>query len=324
MNLKLDDLPTIKFYNELSTRGKFDLIDNNVEAYTISKNINEWITSFKNEIGNFLKNTTEWKGGIPGKRCRDWHYYINFVKDKINDLKEDNTEIKLQWLEEIDKFSEEILNYNNVLECTTDDKNDYANIYKKWFDDLCENCYYINDNLENINISSHCQEYFSYLLENKSILDSFIEAGNVDFVYKSTSCDIQDIGDSITLINCPPSQSLVDLKTISNPELLSIYTGFLRGPKKLSSAMSRYINGGNVRIFNIIIPAISSTLGIFLIIFLLFKCTSFSSGSCKSILRKRNDEYKIEEEMYELSENTSEHNFMYSGNRPYHITYQNT
>ncbi|SBT01938.1 PIR Superfamily Protein [Plasmodium ovale curtisi] len=267
MNLKLDDLPTIKFYNELSTRGKFDLIDNNVEAYTISKNINEWITSFKNEIGNFIKNTTEWKGGIPGKRCRDWHYYINFVKDKINDLKEDNTEIKLQWLEEIDKFSQEILNYNNVLECTTDDKNDYANIYKKWFDDLCENCYYINDNLENINISSHCQEYFSYLLENKSILDSFIEAGNVDFVYKS----------------------------------------FLRGPKKLSSAMSRYINGGNVRIFNIIIP-----------------CTSFGSRSHKSILRKRNDEYKLEEEMYELSENTSEHNFMYSGNRPYHITYQNT
>ncbi|SBT72593.1 hypothetical protein, conserved [Plasmodium ovale] len=106
----------------------------------------------------------------------------------------------------IDNFVKS-LNSQGYEECpiNSTDNSEFYTQNRRHLDDLCEDMAYINDNMNDINNSSHCKEIEDHIMEKKSRVKTTYDLNSSEYLdilqyynYKS----FQDIENEIEKINC--------------------------------------------------------------------------------------------------------------------------
>ncbi|SBT51482.1 PIR Superfamily Protein [Plasmodium ovale wallikeri] len=316
------DLPANKFITELNRYGRYDMLDEYVKEYRTASITEEWVKSFISEVGNYLKNNSEWKTTIDNKRCRDWHYYIFNIKENIKKLKDGGSNLKSKWISDIDQFSENILSDTDISMCSSDAPSDYADFTKKLFNDLCENCYYISDRLEDVKNSLACSEIKTALSRSKSILDDLLEDVDASNFYKSNICKKKDIEDLISSVACHP---VIDVQASDSRRIsgeLSMHTEGVPGQGDETPRSKEDGINSMDQILQIATPSTLSVLGVSLIGFMLYKFTSFGRLFNNTLLNKKNHNDNLYEGVLQFSEHTSQFEEMNFQSSSYNITYQ--
>lgn len=159
-------------YNDIN-----DYINNEgYETYAFS-----WSTSLKTKLESFLKSyISHALNDNPNKRCRDVFHILDDLTRKIK--KSDNSE-DLTYVEETIKSC--IVSYVPLHGCdmsfriSVDDENIIEN--RKKIDDFMEDTIYINDKIEQINLSSHCTDIRNYVESQKRLLNLMLTHDNAKY-----------------------------------------------------------------------------------------------------------------------------------------------
>ncbi|SBT00673.1 PIR Superfamily Protein [Plasmodium ovale curtisi] len=317
-----EDLPANKFMTELKRHGRYELLDEYVKDYRTASITEEWVNSFISEVGHYLKNNSEWKTTIYNKRCRDWHYYIFKIKENINELKVGGSNLKSKWISDIDQFSKKILSDTDISMCSTDVPSDYADFTKKLFNDLCENCYYITDRLDDVKNSLACSEIKTALSGSKSILDNLLKHVDASTFYKNNICEKEDIEDLISSVECHP---VIDVQAFDSRRISQELSTHTWGISESGDETPRSREDGTnsmEKILQIATPSALYVLGVSLIGFIFYKLISFVRLFNKTLLKKKNHNNNLDEEILQFSENTSQFEGINFQSSPYNITYQ--
>ncbi|SBT57175.1 PIR Superfamily Protein [Plasmodium ovale wallikeri] len=140
------------------------------EIYEWSKNLNGYLINY------FNLYVDKWSDKNIKKRCRDFNYIFNTI---IREIEEND-----MYSTHYTTLNNSINNYitiqfqNHRLNCekALNDSEEYADIeYGKKINDLCEDFYYINNKLGEINNSYQCEEIFNYIEGQKSSLKTVYE-----------------------------------------------------------------------------------------------------------------------------------------------------
>ncbi|SBT73247.1 Plasmodium vivax Vir protein, putative [Plasmodium ovale] len=320
-DISVDNMPTFKFHNDLKKYGYHEMLENNVEDYRTDLIINNWKELFITNVGNYIKSIYEEKSVIPGKLCRDWHYYINDIKKKINELDDDKAIIKSQLLSDMDNFYERIINDSDISMCANDVK-EYDCYGEKLLHDVCENGFYISDNLTEINNSPNCKKFQEYLTTNKDLLDEFKKDDDSDYFQKNIICTMEEIEHQITAIDCRP---VIDAQAPISRRItqeLPTYTEDFSGPGEEEPVFRGDGSNSMDKILQIATPSALSVVGVSLIGFIFYKFTSFGRLFNNTLLKKKNNNNNLGEETPQFSEYTSEFEAMNFQNSPFTISYQ--
>ncbi|SBT54696.1 PIR Superfamily Protein [Plasmodium ovale wallikeri] len=202
-NISEDDLPSVKFDKEIKDKIQYNKLEAYVTGNPKETEINEWIKQFKSNMQEYLVESNLGFLHNHDKRCRDLHYLIYNVKQKILSLKEYIGK-KHIWKEEIENFS------NNYIFSESDYKCKriliYYNTNTKILDDFCEDSAFINDKLTNIKNSVHCPKILSAMSTRKDKLKTVrrMDMRKDKYTKIDNNCSTKFLDDIYTPFNCTP------------------------------------------------------------------------------------------------------------------------
>ncbi|SBT84887.1 hypothetical protein POCGH01_00236600 [Plasmodium ovale] len=264
-------MPTFKFHNDLNKYGHREMLENNVKDYRTASIINDWKILFINDVRNYIKSIYEEKAAIPGKLCRDWHSYINDIKNKINELGNDNAIIRSELLSNMDNFYESIINDSDISICANDVKKEYDCYGEKLLHDVCENAFYISDNLIEINNSPNCKNFQDYLKTNKSLLDDLLQENYSYYSTKKYPCSIEDVGEMIQEVHCVPFRDPKVLEPRRDVQTLATHASDFSEQSEEEPVFREDGSNSMDKILQIATSSALSVVGVSLIGFLFYK-----------------------------------------------------
>ncbi|KMZ99334.1 hypothetical protein PVNG_02217 [Plasmodium vivax North Korean] len=150
------DLPSKKFYNKVKDAILYEDILKYIRSNDI-KNVEIWIDKFRERLRNYLMNeTAEWKSIKPEKRCSDLNFIIDVIVERIEKSKlRDN----IYHAHNVLKTSTELINHHSPTNCARSFNTNIKDgvIFKRYFDNLCEDSSFIISNIEQIKKGGKCK-----------------------------------------------------------------------------------------------------------------------------------------------------------------------
>ncbi|SCO65450.1 VIR protein [Plasmodium vivax] len=154
--LFVKDLPSKKFYNKVKDAILYEDILKYIRSNDI-KNVEIWIDKFRERLLNYLMNeTAEWKSIKPEKRCSDLNFIIDVIVERIEKSKlRDN----IYHAHNVLKTSTELINHHSPTNCARSFNTNIKDgvIFKRYFDNLCEDSSFIISNIEQIKKGGKCK-----------------------------------------------------------------------------------------------------------------------------------------------------------------------
>ncbi|CAI7724210.1 PIR protein [Plasmodium vivax] len=149
------DLPSKKFYNKVKDAILYEDILKYIRSNDI-KNVEIWIDKFRERLRNYLMNeTAEWKSIKPEKRCSDLNFIIDVIVERIEKSKlRDN----VYHAHNVLKTSTELINHHSPTNCERSFNTNIKDgvIFKRYFDNLCEDSSFIISNIEKVKKGGRC------------------------------------------------------------------------------------------------------------------------------------------------------------------------
>ncbi|SCO73024.1 VIR protein [Plasmodium vivax] len=153
--LFVKDLPSKKFYNKVKEDIHYDEILRYIRNNNVTK-VEKWINEFRKRLDNYLKKeTAEWNHINPDKRCSDLNFIIDVIVERIEKSKLRNN---MYHAHNVLKTSTELINNYLPIKYNRSFNNDIKDgaIFKKYFDNLCEDSSYIISNIEKVKKGGRC------------------------------------------------------------------------------------------------------------------------------------------------------------------------
>ncbi|SBT55819.1 PIR Superfamily Protein [Plasmodium ovale wallikeri] len=172
-NMRLEDLPSKKYNDELKNGIKYHEIEKNMEAHKLITHLNFWSTTFPVYLGECIDNHMDkWSKNNIKKRCRDLNHVLDFIIKEINDIGETNTQVSHNLIKDYINRAAETHLQTWGDECKRKSKlpdhSDYIEYMKK-VDDLCEDTDYIKKRIPEMN-SANCKAIENYITKQISEL----------------------------------------------------------------------------------------------------------------------------------------------------------
>ncbi|SBT56552.1 PIR Superfamily Protein [Plasmodium ovale wallikeri] len=173
MRIRIDDIPSKKYNNELKNGINYNDIDKNIQSTKFSPEDSFWSMKMKEYLENYVNNNVDkWKDSNEMKRCRDLNHILNSIIKKIKTKKNYSTSYDL--IEEYTNNAARMSLQIHDTSCTRDSKlpehsDDIENAKK--IDDLCEDVAYIEEKISEIH-SNDCTEIQNYLDKQIAVLKS--------------------------------------------------------------------------------------------------------------------------------------------------------
>ncbi|SBS89819.1 PIR protein [Plasmodium ovale] len=330
-DIKVSDLPSIKYYIELKNNIDYDILQNYNKSNSPNEKIDIWITNFKLNMEKYLMNFSEKFSLNSDKRCRDICYLAYDTIQKIYSLRDSILETH-HWKEKIQDFRDKYLISNSNFICNNIFK--YYKAEKKILDDFCEDSKYIREKNNKIQNSIHCESINENMSNRKKqLMDIFLKEKRKEiYTLVNNECSIQKLDTIFSPISCVPNEkSLLALNTAGrgisidrspaqeepsgSPLLLPSGSLESEGQDSLVVPTEEGIN-------NAIGLSSLPILGIFVSSFLLYKFTPIGPKFSVYWRKKRNIFFNHNNDLAnELLENTSNSSDIYSENTKYNMSY---
>ncbi|CAG9474717.1 unnamed protein product [Plasmodium vivax] len=167
------DLPSKKFYNKVKEDIHYDEILRYIRYNNVTK-VEKWINEFRKRLDNYLKKeTAEWNHINPDKRCSDLNFIIDVIVERIEKSKLRNN---MYHAHNVLKTSTELINNYLPIKCNRSFNNDIKDgaIFKKYFDNLCEDSSYIISNIEKVKKGGRCNAIVNDIRIRKKALGEIV------------------------------------------------------------------------------------------------------------------------------------------------------
>ncbi|SBT72985.1 PIR protein [Plasmodium ovale] len=291
--LTSDDLYTSKFDEEWKNSIRLDSLHNAYSGYPIEGTMENWIDNFKTVLLNsMITNSSENDENIRAKRCRDFNYWVDYVKYYIQNMK--NTKGNID--NEIGKFTimvEALFKSTSIYKCKREMR-DYSiqTHMRKELDDFCENRNHLftqsttNETKRKKLIKLIKDKYKDFYRHKLIPADSSQKEGSIFHI--SDECTLHDITKTFLYYMCHG-------KTISPSDYWNSYTLKCSPDDTLDN--EEYFVSGELSEdsnpprtpFVIVLSTSLTLLGIALIYFILYKFSPLGTYIHKSKMRKIND-----------------------------------
>ncbi|SBT56577.1 PIR Superfamily Protein [Plasmodium ovale wallikeri] len=330
-NIKVSDLPSVKFNEELKRSIDYDTFQGYSKIKTTHETIDKWINDFKSKIEEYLLKSSH-EFSTNDKRCKDFNYFIKNILNKIDSLS-DNMLKRSMWSKNIKEFTYKHFSSIPVLTCK--ENNIYSPSKVKNFFDFCEDNDYIQAHIDEVKKSEECQRIINHMssLKNKLIgIKNIIQRKSstfqmtntctpsiIDSVYPTFEC-ISYAKQGLELDDNESHSNHSDDHTlggISTDESITP-SGEVTHGRQVSSSHSEG-NSSNYAIGLVSLPAI----GISVFAFLLYKYTPFRPMLHSYFKNKLNTTINHDDgETNQMLSNTSNYEDIYSENIHYNLSYE--
>ncbi|SBS92660.1 PIR Superfamily Protein [Plasmodium ovale curtisi] len=330
-DIKVSDLPSIKYYIELKNNIDYDILQNYNKSNSPNEKIDIWITNFKLNMEKYLMNFSEKFSLNSDKRCRDICYIAYDTIQKIYSLREHIIETH-PWKEKIQDFRDKYLISNPYFKCNNIFK--YYKSEKKILDDFCEDSKYIREKNNKIQNSTHCESINENMsTRKKQLMNILLEEKRKDrYTSVNSECSIQKLDTIFLPISCTSNEkSPLALDTAgrgvstdhspareeASGTPLLLPSGSLESEGQVSLEVPTE-DGINNAIGLTSLPI----LGIFVFSFLLYKFTPIEPKFSVYWRKKRNIFFNHNNDLEnEILESTSNSSDIYSENTKYNMSY---
>ncbi|SBT57176.1 PIR Superfamily Protein [Plasmodium ovale wallikeri] len=328
-----NDLPSVKFDKEIKDIIQYSVLEGYLTVYPSDEEINEWISQFKSNMEQYLAEPN-W-GRLPNrdKRCRDFYYITNDIKQKILMINGKDYGKKHNWKNEIEHFS------NNYFFPTPSYKCEKISLIydnnMKMLDDFCEDSAFIKGKLDDIQNSVFCQIIFNEMFTRKGNVIKIQEYDERKQIYTEvySTCSTKNLDIIYQVIDCN-STSEYESKTndvgeadthVVSQELGGAQRDALLSPIRelLDDGEESLIMTGDSGENNTIGLVSLPIFGVLALSFLLYKYTPLGSKFHNYFRNNKDISIKQDyEETDQILSNTSKLNDTYSENMEYNLSYQ--
>ncbi|SBT55157.1 PIR Superfamily Protein [Plasmodium ovale wallikeri] len=299
-NIGKSNLPSIEHYKILTENIQYNTIDKNIDMGNKTK-VFQWSGDLPNILRDYIDQYIFVQDNKKSKKsCIDLIYILELLLLKMRKIHDFDDDDMIQ--NGINNFitmflkpygCDESLRYSN--EEDESPMNNNKSLY-----DLCEDIFYIEENIQLINVSSKCQEIIEYIEDKYHQLKGMYEAHpdkyNDILIYNNTNFD--KIKSTVDKIKCS--------STVSS----------LVG--KEQSILGGNLNFSPLHIFmSVALPLI----GFALIYFLLYNLTPLRPWLRKRLFEKKNIINYFNGEYQDLSENTYDYLEQNSTKTDFHVIY---
>ncbi|SBT54662.1 PIR Superfamily Protein [Plasmodium ovale wallikeri] len=259
-NIRLEDLPSKKYNDELEKEIHYKEIDNRIESDTLSSEDEFWKTTLYVYVNNYIDTYVEkWSNSNNNKRCRDFNNILDIILKKVNKKIETKPDVSYDLIASHINSSAEIYLKPWNDECKRESKfsTHYNDIeYMKKIDDLCEDIDHIKKHISKIN-SDNCKAIENYITQQvRDLGEIYTTSGNkysnILGYYNFKS--FNDFNDTIKKLNIKCQEGITGASLAGDQEEV------------------QHDSGRNASIV-----AVTSLSGILSSFFLLYKTTSFGS-----------------------------------------------
>ncbi|SBT51020.1 PIR Superfamily Protein [Plasmodium ovale wallikeri] len=167
MSMTEDDLPSVKFENEIKHVINYSELESYVKNHTSDQEINIWIQNFKSKVGQYLTDSSKTSSFSYNKRCKDIDHLLNRIKDKLYSLTDELTK-QFKWTDEIKFWGDDYFKHDIYLKCKEHDK--YMDPELKGLYDFCEDEIFIKSKQNDIERSFQCEKIIANMSARKEKL----------------------------------------------------------------------------------------------------------------------------------------------------------
>ncbi|SBT52009.1 PIR Superfamily Protein [Plasmodium ovale wallikeri] len=330
-NIKVSDLPSMKYYMELKNNIDYDILQTYNKSNSPKEKIDIWITNFISNMEKYLMNLPQNFSLNHDKRCRDICYLTNDTIQKILSLRDSPFET-YQWKAKIQDFRDKYLISNSSFKCNKICL--YNKHEKKFLDDFCEDSNYIREKLNEIQKSDQCKSINENMSTRKNELIDILQKENRKHRYTvvNRECSIQKLETIFSPISCISNEksplALDDagrsVSTDRSParEEESGAPLLLQADALESEEQDSLAEPTEDGINNAIGLGSLPILGIFVFSFLLYKFTPIGPKFSTYWKKERNVFFNHNDDLANgLLENTSNSSDIYSENNKYNVSY---
>ncbi|SBT72937.1 hypothetical protein, conserved, partial [Plasmodium ovale] len=169
-----NDLPSVKFENELKTLMNYTTLEGYVKKQTTIQDIDKWIQSFQSKVEQYLKDSSGDTSLDYDKRCKHFNYLINITISKITSLS------------------------HGIVKT-----NEWSHKIKDW-----RNSDYIKKKISDIQRSKQCQNILKNISTRKELLTTIFEdeKGKArKYTEINEACSIKNLNTIFPSITCSSS-----------------------------------------------------------------------------------------------------------------------
>ncbi|SBT52016.1 PIR Superfamily Protein [Plasmodium ovale wallikeri] len=268
-NMRLEDLPSKKYNDELKKEIHYEDIDNHIEIDTFSSEDVFWKTTLYDHVRDYINNHIDlWPEINNNKRCRDFNNILDIILKKVKKKKETKPKVSYDLIASYINSSAEIYlkpwehvcKRNSKFNEHNDDIENEKNV-----DDFCEDIDYIKKRFSEIN-SDNCKEIEDYITQQ-----------------------VRDFGETYTTLGNKYSNILGYYRFTSSAEINTIVENLKSKCKELTAGALLAGDRGEMQNYsgrNASIVAVTSLSGILSSALLLYKTTPFGS-ILNNVIQKR-------------------------------------
>ncbi|SBT85107.1 PIR protein [Plasmodium ovale] len=301
-NMRLEDLPSKKYNDELKKEINYREIDNRIESNTFSSEDVFWKTTLYDYVSDYINNHIErWPdSNNKNKRCRDFNNILDIILKKVKQKIKTNPQVSYDIIASHINNSAKIYLGPWGTECTRNSKfNEHNDDMKneKSVDDFCEDIDYIKKRFSEIN-SDNCKEIEDYITQQ-----------------------VIDLGEIYTTSGNKYSNILGFYDFTSFDKIDNIVENLKSKCKEVTAGVSLAVDQEEMQQYSaksVFFIAVTSLSGILSSFILLYKTTPFGSILNNVIQKRIKFENNLNEEIdYKTLESIPES----SHNGPYNILY---
>ncbi|SBT58683.1 PIR Superfamily Protein [Plasmodium ovale wallikeri] len=200
-----NDLPSVKFENELKTLMNYTTLEGYVKKQTTIQDIDKWIQSFQSKVEQYLKDSSRDTSLDYDKRCKHFNYLINITISKITSLSHGIVKTN-EWSHKIKDWRSKLYTSNPNLMCK--EINTYTKNNKKILGTFCEDSDYIKKKISDIQRSKQCQNILKNISTRKELLTTIFEdeKGKArKYTEINEACSIKNLNTIFPSITCSSS-----------------------------------------------------------------------------------------------------------------------
>ncbi|SBS91609.1 PIR Superfamily Protein [Plasmodium ovale curtisi] len=323
MSISVNDLPSVKFENELKKNTNYYEFERYKKGFTSEDAIDTWITNFKQKAEQYLTDSYNNSSFNIEKRCKDFNSLITNTISKLGSLSYDFSKTA-QRRQNIREWRKRYFNDNPDFMCDEHKKHSGSNI--KTLDNFCEDSAFIKEKRNNIKRKVDCENINNNMSSRKAQLRRIhdMNARGGRTLEIDSKCNTNILESVFPIIDCNSiDENESKPHGDHNPSDLLKIRGELESSTEISphgGVLQTIIESGKN---NTIALASLPVLGILVISFLFYRYTPFGSKFHAYFRNKEdisiNDNDKVTDQ---ILSGTSQYNDIYSENVQYNLSYQ--